>query len=64
MDCAVRGFKIYACPKCKKLLLQEKDTLGCPSCSRIYPIREGIPDFVLEELSQSRDPVHKKNDSH
>jgi len=25
-----------------------------------YPIKEGIPDFILEELSQSRDPVLRR----
>jgi ubiquinone/menaquinone biosynthesis C-methylase UbiE/uncharacterized protein YbaR (Trm112 family) len=47
---------VYACPACKRLLLQEEGALRCPTCSKVYPITEGIPDFLLEELSQSADP--------
>jgi SAM-dependent methyltransferase len=32
------------------------NALRCTTCSKTYPIREGIPDFILEELSQSADP--------
>ncbi|MGO9273105.1 MAG: methyltransferase domain-containing protein [Terriglobia bacterium] len=46
----------YACPVCKGLLRQEEGVLRCPTCSQTYPIREGIPDFIREELSQSKDP--------
>jgi len=49
-------FGIYACPACKRLLCQEEGLLRCPSCSQAYPIREGIPDFIGEELSRSADP--------
>jgi ubiquinone/menaquinone biosynthesis C-methylase UbiE/uncharacterized protein YbaR (Trm112 family) len=51
---------IYACPVCKRLLRQEQGGLRCPTCSRAYPIREGIPDFILEELSRSADPVLRR----
>ena len=34
--------------------------LRCPACSRAYPITEGIPDFILEELSRSADPVLRR----
>ena len=47
---------IYACPVCKHLLHQEERTLRCATCAQAYPISEGIPDFILEELSQSADP--------
>ena len=47
---------IYVCPACKGRLRQEEGMLLCPSCSQTYPIREGIPDFVREELSHSKDP--------
>jgi ubiquinone/menaquinone biosynthesis C-methylase UbiE len=36
--------------------MQEDGVLRCPTCSKAYPIRQGIPDFVLEELSRSADP--------
>ena len=51
---------IYACPICKRLLRQEEGALRCPTCSQAYPIREGIPDFIREELSQSKDPVLRR----
>ena len=51
---------IYACPACKRLLHQEEGVLRCPICFRAYPISEGIPDFILEELSRSADPVLRR----
>src|SRR5208283_182411 len=47
---------IYACPVCKRLLRQEEAMLRCLTCPRNYPISNGIPDFILEELSRSADP--------
>ena len=46
----------YVCPTCKCPLSEETSGLRCNTCSRTYPVRECIPDFVLEELSQSADP--------
>src|SRR5271166_945728 len=46
---------IYVCPVCKLLLHREEDGLRCPTCSQTYPIIEGIPDFIGEELSRSTD---------
>jgi len=37
-------------------LRQEEGVLRCLTCSKVYPIKEGIPDFILEELSTSADP--------
>jgi SAM-dependent methyltransferase len=51
---------IYACPGCKRGLRQEQGALRCPTCSQAYPIREGIPDFIGEELSRSADPVLRR----
>src|ERR1035438_2828425 len=51
---------IYACPVCKHLLHQEERTLRCATCAQAYPIRDGIPDFILEELSRSADPVLRR----
>ena len=51
---------IYVCPVCKRPLVQEEGVLRCPACSQAYPIREGIPDFIREELSQSKDPVLRR----
>jgi ubiquinone/menaquinone biosynthesis C-methylase UbiE/uncharacterized protein YbaR (Trm112 family) len=47
---------IYACPVCKRLLRQEEGVPRCSTCSRSYPIKDGIPDFILEESSRSADP--------
>jgi len=54
------ALQVYACPACKSPLHQEEGTLSCHNCSKIYPIREGIPDFLLEKLSQSKDPVLRR----
>jgi uncharacterized protein YbaR (Trm112 family) len=51
---------VYACPVCKRLLRQEEGVLRCPTCSQVHPISEGIPDFILEELSRSKDPVLRR----
>ncbi|MFZ0963979.1 MAG: methyltransferase domain-containing protein [Terriglobia bacterium] len=51
---------IYACPVCKCHLRQEEGVLHCLTCSQIYRIREGIPDFIQEELSQSKDAVLRR----
>jgi ubiquinone/menaquinone biosynthesis C-methylase UbiE len=51
---------IYACPRCKRLLRQEACGLRCSVCSQAYPIPQGIPDFIGEELSQSADPVLRR----
>lgn len=51
---------IYACPVCKSILRQEEGALRCLTCSQAYPISDGIPDFVREELSRSADPVLRR----
>jgi uncharacterized protein YbaR (Trm112 family) len=51
---------IYACPLCKRLLRQEEGALRCSTCSQTYPISDNIPDFILEELSRSADPVLRR----
>lgn len=48
--------EIYVCPTCKGHLTKEAGLLCCPACRQAYPIRDGIPDFLREELSQSKDP--------
>ena len=53
-------FGIYVCPACKRRLRQEEGALRCSTCSQAYPISEGIPDFIREELSRSSDPVLRR----
>ena len=52
--------KSYVCPACKQLLRQETNVLRCEACSETYPIRDGIPEFIFGELSQSKDPVLRR----
>ena len=49
-------FSRYACPACRQPLNFESNTLRCPVCTQIYPIRDRIPEFIFDELSQSADP--------
>lgn len=61
-------FAIYVCPKCKGALEARADSLHCRACAISYPIREGIPDFLVTgelESSPSRD-LHKiaRHDGH
>jgi len=44
----------YACPACKKDLEPAHDGLSCRICARTYPIVSGIPDFILDNLEESR----------
>jgi len=48
------------CPICKRPLRKEVGALRCLTCSQTYPLRERIPDFIREELSQSADPVLRR----
>ena len=44
----------YACPVCKQGLEPVHDGLSCRVCVRTYPIRDGIPDFIVVNLEESR----------
>jgi ubiquinone/menaquinone biosynthesis C-methylase UbiE/uncharacterized protein YbaR (Trm112 family) len=44
----------YACPKCKQDLEPVHEGLSCRVCARTYPIVNGIPDFVVVNLEESR----------
>ncbi|HXY34627.1 MAG TPA: class I SAM-dependent methyltransferase [Planctomycetaceae bacterium] len=51
----------YVCPACKHVLQQEDAGLRCAACSQTYPIiQEAVPDFIREELSESKDPVFRR----
>lgn len=57
----------YACPVCRCSLEQAEDGLFCPACPRIYPILNGIPDFIVVNLEESRNRTLRivgKKDSH
>ena len=41
---------ILACPKCHGPVLREGDVrYVCERCRLAFPIRDGIPDFLLED---------------
>jgi len=54
------GPAIYACPTCRRALHGSDSALQCPICSRQYPINDGIPDFILEDLSRSANPIFRR----
>lgn len=47
----------YACPKCKGSLRPSDDALLCDACGSSYPTGNGVPDFVLEDLTKSTNPT-------
>jgi ubiquinone/menaquinone biosynthesis C-methylase UbiE len=50
------SLSIYVCPICKGPLVHADESLLCATCSQTYPIRDGIPDFLKENLARSQDP--------
>ena len=50
----------YVCPACKEALIEQPDSLRCEACAQTYSIRDGIPEFLFGELSQSQDPVLRR----
>ena len=47
----------YICPVCKLPLSPMINGLLCQQCGVIYPVKNGIPDFVVEDLTKSTSPV-------
>lgn len=50
----------YVCPSCKGKLELKEQTFVCLACQVSYPIINGIPDFVLEDLTESPDPIFRR----
>ena len=50
----------YVCPSCKGGLELRGKVLVCPPCEVSYPILNGIPDFILQDLSHSAHPVSRR----
>lgn len=46
-------YGVYACPTCKRGLELREDGLRCQVCAVTYPILDGIPDFVVEDLAEN-----------
>jgi len=45
--------EMLVCPLCKVpvRLLDDQSGLKCPSCRRVYPVRDDIPVMLVEEAS-------------
>ncbi len=46
-------YGIYVCPTCKRELELGPGSLDCRACAVSYPIRDGIPDFIVEKLEEN-----------
>jgi len=53
--------QILACPKCKGGLdrLADPEGFGCRNCGLFYAVRDGIPNFLIEE-AVPWDPATKR----
>ncbi|HPO10016.1 MAG TPA: Trm112 family protein [bacterium] len=40
--------KITACPICQGELEWRSEEILCKACNKVYPIRSGIPYFILD----------------
>jgi SAM-dependent methyltransferase len=47
----------YVCPVCRLPLSSKMDRLFCQQCGVEYHVKNGIPDFILEDLSKSTHPI-------
>ena len=52
----------YVCPVCKQLLTPKTDGLFCQRDGVEYPVKNGIVDFVTEDLTKSTSPVLRSVD--
>ena len=54
-ECAIHSqpHAVYACPTCKQALEQRSGSLYCPACALSYPMLDGIPDFIAQDLKNS-----------
>lgn len=44
--------EILACPYCKESVELKKEKIVCPKCGREYPIVDGIPHMLPDELRE------------
>ena len=47
----------YVCLNCSSPLSANENRLLCEQCGLDYPVRNKIPDFIVEDLSKSQHPV-------
>jgi ubiquinone/menaquinone biosynthesis C-methylase UbiE len=52
----------YVCPVSKQLLTPKTNGLFCQQEGVEYPVKNGIPDFVVEDLTESTNPVLRSVD--
>ena len=52
----------YVCPVCKQPLTPKTDGLFCQQEGVEYPVKNGILDFVVEDLTESTSPVLRSVD--
>ena len=52
----------YVCPVCKQLLTFTTNGLFCQQEGVEYPVKNGIVDFVVEDLTESTSPVLRSVD--
>jgi len=50
-------YALYVCPQCKGELASDENILHCPACQRIYPILDGIPNFLLVRPQESSNRI-------
>jgi uncharacterized protein YbaR (Trm112 family) len=46
--------EILTCPNCKTTkvdLVKEETALKCPTCRRVYPIKDEIPVMLIDEAT-------------
>ncbi|MEP6754777.1 MAG: Trm112 family protein [Chthonomonadales bacterium] len=50
--------KLLACPACddRPPVRQDGDTLVCDQCGRVYPIKDGIPELIVESAIGPKGP--------
>lgn len=56
----LKGANDYVCPSCKGALELKGEVFVCPPCQVSYPVINGIPDFILQDLSHSSHPVFRR----
>jgi len=55
------AFGLYVCPRCRgHLCLPDDRGLRCGPCKVAYPLVQGIPDFISQDLEASPHPILRR----
>jgi uncharacterized protein YbaR (Trm112 family) len=46
--------EMLACPRCRGRLVAEAQSLRCDACRLRYPVRNGIPNLLVDEAERVR----------